>query len=63
MFALINQRILNLQADPRPHGAKKLAGGLGWRVRVGDYRVVYAIDDESQLVTVVAVKPRQSAYG
>lgn len=39
-------RIENLGAVPRPHGCKKLKGGdKEWRIRVGDYRVVYEIDD------------------
>jgi len=56
------QHILQLQGDPRPPGVKKLAGGLGWRIRVGDWRVIYEIDDEDRVVTLVAVKSRQSAY-
>jgi mRNA interferase RelE/StbE len=56
------RRIMKLREEPRPHGVKKLAGGLGWRIRVGDYRVVYSIDDKSRAITIAAVKPRQSAY-
>jgi mRNA interferase RelE/StbE len=59
---LINPRILALADDPRPHGVKKLGGGLGWRIRIGDYRVIYEIDDDRHAVTIAAVKPRQSAY-
>ena len=61
-FRLINSRICALADDPRPHGVKKLAGGLGWRIRIGDYRVIYEIDDDRRAVTITAVKPRQSAY-
>lgn len=56
------EHILALQDNPRPHGVKKLAGGLGWRIRIGDYRVIYQIDDTQRLVKIVAVKSRQSAY-
>lgn len=56
------QHILQLPTDPRPPGVKKLAGGLGWRIRVGDWRVIYEIDDDRRLIAIVAVKPRQSAY-
>lgn len=62
VFASVNERILALRDEPRPHGVKELAGGIGWRIRVGDWRVVYEIDDERRTVTIVAVKSRQSAY-
>ena len=58
----IIQRILQLRDDPRPPGVKKLVGDFGWRIRVGDWRIIYEIDDDRQLITVIAVKPRQSAY-
>ncbi|WP_245617013.1 type II toxin-antitoxin system RelE family toxin [Amycolatopsis taiwanensis] len=49
--------------DPRPAGAKKLAGGEGeWRVRTGDYRVVYEIRDRVLVVLVVAVVHRREIY-
>lgn len=62
VFPNVNQHILSLRDDPRPPGVKKLAGGLGWRIRVGGWRVVYEIDDNRHAITIVAVKPRQSAY-
>ena len=62
VLAAVTRKLLALKDEPRPHGVKKLVGGLGWRIRVGDYRVVYSIDDEQRVVTIVAVKPRQSAY-
>jgi mRNA interferase RelE/StbE len=52
-----------LAADPRPSGAKKLVGGAGeWRVRTGDFRVVYEIHDEVLVVLVVAVGHRKEIY-
>lgn len=52
-----------LAADPRPPGAKKLAGGDGeWRVRTGDYRVIYEVHDQVLLVLVVAVGHRREIY-
>jgi mRNA interferase RelE/StbE len=56
-------RIAGLAADPRPRGATKLtdAGGL-YRLRVGDYRVIYAIDDAARLVTVADVGNRRDIY-
>ena len=52
-----------LASEPRPSGAKKLVGGDGeWRVRSGDYRVVYGIHDNVLLVLVVAVGHRRDIY-
>lgn len=58
------QAAIELLADhPRPRGARKLAGGTGeWRVRTGDLRVVYEIDDGVLLVLVVAVGNRRDVY-
>lgn len=59
----VNKKILALRDDPRPPGVRKLIGDLeGWRVRVGDYRIVYQIDDDEQTVTIVRVKHRREAY-
>lgn len=52
-----------LATDPRPAGAKKLEGGEGeWRVRTGDYRIVYEVDDEVLRVLVVAVGHQREIY-
>lgn len=58
------QAAIELLADnPRPPGAKKLAGGAGeWRVRTGDYRIIYEIQDNVLLVLVVAVGHRREVY-
>ena len=58
------QAAIELLADnPRPKGAKKLVGGDGeWRVRTGDYRIVYEIFDNKLLVLVVAVGHRRDIY-
>jgi mRNA interferase RelE/StbE len=62
-FERVNKRILALRDDPRPHGVRKLAGALeGWRIRVGDYRILYQIDDGAQTVTIVRVKHRREVY-
>ena len=58
-----NARILSLRDEPRPHGVRKPAGASeGWRLRVGDHRIVYRIDDDARTVTVVRVKHRREAY-
>lgn len=52
-----------LAGEPRPSGAKKLVGGDGeWRVRTGDYRIVYEIHDGVLLVLVIAVGHRRDIY-
>lgn len=52
-----------LSGEPRPSGATKLVGGEGeWRVRTGDYRIVYELHDEILLVLVVAVGHRREIY-
>lgn len=52
-----------LADDPRPPKARKLVGGAGeWRVRTGDYRIVYEIQDGRLLVLVVAVGHRREVY-
>jgi mRNA interferase RelE/StbE len=52
-----------LAENPRPAGARPLVGGDGeWRVRTGDYRVIYEVNDGVLLVLVVAVGHRRDIY-
>jgi mRNA interferase RelE/StbE len=52
-----------LADDPRPAGARPLKGHRPWlRIRVGDYRVIYTVDDREQAVTVAVVGPRRDVY-
>lgn len=52
-----------LAEDPRPPAAKRLVGGAGeWRVRTGDYRIVYEIHDGSLLVLVLRMGHRRDVY-
>ena len=65
IFERVNEKILALRNDPRSPGVRKLSGDLeGWRVRVGDYRILYQIqiDDDAQTVTIVRVKHRREIY-
>ena len=49
--------------DPRPHGAKKLVGEkTAWRIRVGDYRVIYDVFDDALTVTIVRAAHRREVY-
>lgn len=55
-------RILGLAENPRPYGSRKLHGVEGYRLRVGDYRVLYTVADEASTVTVQSVAHRREAY-
>lgn len=58
----IQGAIALLGEDPRPPGAKALRGRAGLRVRVGNYRIIYTIEDNVLLVVVVALGHRQDIY-
>ncbi|RME56499.1 MAG: type II toxin-antitoxin system RelE/ParE family toxin [Caldilineae bacterium] len=51
-----------LEQDPRPQGCKRLQGGEFYAVRVGDYRIVYSVDDAGQTVTVLRARHRRDVY-
>lgn len=56
----ITEALEGLESNPRPHGVKKLAGAENlWRIRVGDYRVVYTIEDKRLIVLVVKIGHRR----
>ncbi|WP_071187667.1 type II toxin-antitoxin system RelE/ParE family toxin [Trichormus sp. NMC-1] len=59
----ILEKILSLVEDPRPSGIKKLKGFDGeYRIRVGDYRVRYAIDDQALTVLILHCQHRKDIY-
>jgi mRNA interferase RelE/StbE len=58
----ISREILLLEDNPRPTGAKKLSGREEYRLRAGDYRVLYTIDDEGHVVTIFGVGHRREVY-
>ena len=58
----VHAKIAGLEQSPRPSGVKKLAGGMYWRVRSGDYRVVFEIDDKARVVNLTRVRHRRDAY-
>lgn len=59
---LIKTAIASLANNPRPHGYKKLKGEEAYRIRVGDYRIIYEIDDGRIIVSVVSVGHRKDIY-
>jgi mRNA interferase RelE/StbE len=57
------RKIEELSTEPRPFGCRKLAGEENlWRVRVGDYRIVYSIYDNERIVDIVRIRHRSEAY-
>ena len=57
------ESISSLATNPRPHGSKKLSGSKSnWRIRVGDYRVLYEIADTIRVVRVYRVRHRGDVY-
>jgi mRNA interferase RelE/StbE len=61
-FQAVVQKIKELGLTPRPKGVEKVRTTGLWRVRQGDYRIIYAIDDKEQLVIVVRVGHRREIY-
>jgi mRNA interferase RelE/StbE len=64
--AIVNRifpKIEALAKEPRPAGCRKLQGEeVLWRIRIGDYRVIYAVHDSERLVDIIAVRHRSKAY-
>jgi mRNA interferase RelE/StbE len=63
VHARLSRRILSLEDNPRPRGLKKLSGREEYRLRVGDYRILYIVDDRKHIVTIFAVGHRREVYG
>ena len=61
-YSELKVAIYALADAPRPPGCKKLKGRAGYRVRVGDYRVIYTIHDGNLLVEVIALGHRKDIY-
>jgi mRNA interferase RelE/StbE len=62
MHDRIVERLLQLVDEPRPAGSKKLQGLDAYRIRVGDYRILYEVDDRRRRVTVYSVGHRREVY-
>ncbi|MBI5376994.1 MAG: type II toxin-antitoxin system RelE/ParE family toxin [Candidatus Schekmanbacteria bacterium] len=52
----IDRAILSLTSNPRPHGSKKLTEKEGYRIRAGNYRILYTVDDTAKTVIVYRIK-------
>ena len=63
VFTRIDRRILALEDNPRPAGCKMLKGYKDqWRIRVGDWRVLYILDDAAKLISVTRIAHRREVY-
>lgn len=59
----ILSKIETLAVHPRPHGSRKLSGEKHlWRIRIGDYRVIYSVLDKERRIDITAVRHRREAY-
>jgi mRNA interferase RelE/StbE len=58
----LTSALLELKQNPRPKGVEKVRGTELWRIREGDYRLVYHIDDERKVVVVVRIGHRRDIY-
>lgn len=61
-YERVRDAVATLAENPRLNGSKKLAGRKGWRIREGDYRVIYEVDDGNQQVTVLDIGHRRDIY-
>ena len=61
-YERVREAIASLAENPRPVGCKKLVGREGWRIRVGDYRVIFEINDVKREVTVMHIGHRRDIY-
>ena len=63
ILSRVDRLLLSLAEDPRPVGCKKLRGYENlYRLRVGDWRLIYAIEDDELVVLVIEISPRGEAY-
>ena len=59
----IKKSISGLESNPRPHGVKKLSGHKdGYRVRVGDFRILFTLEEHRKVVTIFRIRHRSEVY-
>ncbi len=58
----IKQAIINLSKNPRPNGFKKIKGRDGYRIRVGNYRIIYNIFDKEVVIDIITIGHRKDIY-
>ncbi len=62
VYDRVDSAILALADDPRPPGCTRLRARDDWRIRVGDYRIVYGIDDDRRMIEILNVDHRRDVY-
>lgn len=63
VFHRMITQIESLRENPRPTGCRKITGSKqDWRIRIGDYRIIYEIDENSRAVNIMRVRYRREAY-
>ena len=63
IFHRIVVSVKSLAQNPKPQGSRKIIGSKNdWRIRVGDYRVIYEIDEEGRAVRIMRIRHRREAY-
>jgi mRNA interferase RelE/StbE len=62
IYPKISEAMRALSDHPRPKGCSKLTGREGWRIRVGDYRVIYEIDDKIEEINIFHIGHRKDIY-
>lgn len=62
IYEKVKQTILKLSKSPRPYGCKKLKGRDGWRIRVGNYRIIYEINDKDKSIIIFHIGHRKDIY-
>ena len=62
VFTQIKNKIISLASNPRPSGSLKLTAEEGYRIRSGNYRILYRIDDKNNIIYVYRIKHRKESY-
>ena len=63
IFHRVVPYLKQLEEDPKPHGCRKLSGSADdWRIRIGDYRVLYEIDENARMVKIWRIRHRREVY-
>jgi len=61
-FNAVLEAVRNLISTPRPKGVEKIKSAGLWRIRRGDYRIVYSIDDDRKTITILRIGHRREIY-
>lgn len=62
LYSKLCAAIRGLSENPRPTGCKKLTGDEGYRIRIGDHRIIYRIDDKDEKVFIYRIRHRREVY-